>query len=60
MRSSLHRRIITPIAIAAIAGLTLAGCSGGPGATTSDAGAAGDGVVTVYSTRGKQSPFVVM
>jgi len=50
MRSSLHRRIITPIAIAAVAGLTLAGCSGGPGATTADAGAEGDGVVTVYST----------
>jgi len=50
MRPSLHRRIITPIAIAAIAGLTLAGCSGGPGATTSTAGAAGDGVVTIYGT----------
>jgi len=50
MRSSLHRRIITPIAIAAVAGLTLAGCSGGPGATTADAGAEGDGIVTVYST----------
>jgi len=50
MRSSLHRRFITPIAIAAVAGLTLAGCSGGPGSSTSDAGAEGDGVVTVYST----------
>lgn len=50
MRSSVHRRIITPIAIAAIAGLTLAGCSGGPGATSSTAGAKGDGVVTIYGT----------
>ncbi|TFD75605.1 ABC transporter substrate-binding protein [Cryobacterium fucosi] len=45
-----HRRFTAPIAIAAIAGLTLAGCSGGPGSTTSDAGAKGDGVVTVYGT----------
>ncbi|TFC86233.1 carbohydrate ABC transporter substrate-binding protein [Cryobacterium sp. TMT1-21] len=52
MRSSLHRRFTAPIAIAAIAGLTLAGCSGGPGSTTTDAGAAGDGTVTVYGTIG--------
>ena len=50
MRTSLHRRITAPIAMAAIAGLSLAGCSSGPGATTSDAGASGDGIVTVYST----------
>ncbi|MBG6213958.1 MAG: ABC transporter substrate-binding protein [Cryobacterium sp.] len=50
MRTSLHRRITAPIAMAAIAGLALAGCSGGPGSTTNDAGAEGDGVVTVYST----------
>ena len=49
---SFHRRITTPIAIAAIAGLTLAGCSGGPGSTNTDAGAEGDGVVTVYGTIG--------
>lgn len=45
-----HRRFTASVAIAAIAGLTLAGCSGGPGTTTADAGAAGDGVVTVYGT----------
>ena len=50
MRSALHRRYTAPIAMAAIAGLALAGCSGGPGSTTDDAGAEGDGVVTVYST----------
>ncbi|MDJ0376803.1 ABC transporter substrate-binding protein [Cryobacterium sp. PH31-L1] len=50
MRPSLHRRITAPIAFAAIAGLALAGCSGGPGATTADSGAKGDGVVTVYGT----------
>ncbi|SEM69314.1 ABC transporter substrate-binding protein [Cryobacterium luteum] len=50
MRPSLHRRITAPIAMAAIAGLALAGCSGGPGSTADDAGAEGDGVVTVYST----------
>ena len=49
---SFHRRITAPIAIAAIAGLTLAGCSGGPGSTNADAGAEGDGVVTVYGTIG--------
>ncbi|TFC82903.1 carbohydrate ABC transporter substrate-binding protein [Cryobacterium sinapicolor] len=49
---SLHRRITAPIAIAAIAGLTLAGCSGGPGSTNTDAGAEGDGVVSVYGTIG--------
>ena len=50
MRSILHRRFTTPIVLAAIAGLTLAGCSGGPGSTTSDAGAEGDGTVTMYGT----------
>lgn len=50
MRPSLHRRISAPIAMAAIAGLALAGCSGGPGATTATAGAKGTGVVTVYGT----------
>ena len=45
-----HRRFTASIAVAAIAGLTLAGCSGGPGSTTSEAGAKGDGVVTVYGT----------
>ncbi len=50
MRPSLHCRITAPIAMAAIAGLALTGCSGGPGATTAESGAAGDGVVTVYST----------
>ncbi|WP_022884445.1 ABC transporter substrate-binding protein [Glaciibacter superstes] len=51
MRSSLHRRFTAPIAIAAVAGLALAGCSGGPGSTGGgEAGAAGDGEVTVYGT----------
>jgi alpha-glucoside transport system substrate-binding protein len=45
-----HRRFTASVAIAAIAGLTLAGCSGGPGGTTAGAGAKGDGVVTVYGT----------
>ncbi len=49
---SFHRRITAPIAIATIAGLTLAGCSGGPGSTNTEAGAEGDGVVTVYGTIG--------
>ncbi|MEC5183184.1 alpha-glucoside transport system substrate-binding protein [Cryobacterium sp. MP_3.1] len=47
---SFHRRITAPIAMVAIAGLTLAGCSGGPGSTSAEAGAEGDGVVTVYGT----------
>ncbi|TFD50058.1 carbohydrate ABC transporter substrate-binding protein [Cryobacterium sp. Hh11] len=50
MRSSLHRRITAPLALAAIAGLALTACSGGPGATTNEAGAEGDGVVTIYGT----------
>ncbi|HYI34483.1 MAG TPA: ABC transporter substrate-binding protein, partial [Glaciibacter sp.] len=50
MRSSLHRRITAPLAFAAVAAVTLAGCSGGPGATTSEAGAEGDGSVSVYGT----------
>lgn len=50
MRFSRHHRFTAPLAIAAVAGLTLAGCSGGPGSTGSDAGAAGDGTVTVYGT----------
>lgn len=47
---SFHRRITAPVAMVAIAGLTLAGCSGGPGSTNADAGAEGDGVVSVYGT----------
>jgi alpha-glucoside transport system substrate-binding protein len=50
MRSSLHRRITAPLAIATIAGLALAGCSGGPGSADSTSGNAGDGKVTVYGT----------
>jgi alpha-glucoside transport system substrate-binding protein len=53
MSSTLHRRLWAPVAMFAVAGLALAGCSsdGGGGATTGpgDAGKA-DGVVTVYST----------
>ncbi len=50
MRSSLHRRITAPVAFAAIAGLALAGCSGGPGSTSGSSGGEGDGVVTIYGT----------
>ncbi len=50
MRSSLHRRFTTSLAIAAVAGITLAGCGSGPGASTADSGAEGDGSVSVYGT----------
>jgi alpha-glucoside transport system substrate-binding protein len=50
MRSSVHRRITAPIAIAATMGLALAGCSGGPGSTAAGSGAKGNGSVTVYGT----------
>jgi alpha-glucoside transport system substrate-binding protein len=50
MRSSLHRRITAPLAFAAVAAVTLAGCSGGPGNTAAEAGAEGDGSVSVYGT----------
>lgn len=51
MRSSLHRRYTAPLAFAAVAGLALAGCSGGgPGGPGADSGAEGDGEVTIYST----------
>ncbi|CAN5349169.1 ABC transporter substrate-binding protein [soil metagenome] len=53
MSRNLHRRLMAPIAFAAIAGLALAGCSsdGGSngGSSVPDYGTA-DGVVTVYGT----------
>ncbi|MDQ1556406.1 MAG: alpha-glucoside transport system substrate-binding protein, partial [Actinomycetota bacterium] len=53
MSSTLHRRFTAPMAVLAIAGLALAGCSsgggGGAAAGPGDAGKA-DGVVTVYGT----------
>ena len=50
MRLTQHRRIFAPIALAAIGALALVGCSGGPGAAPSTAGAAGDGTVSIYGT----------
>ena len=56
MRSTLHRRFTAPIALFAVAGLTLAGCStqggGGDGGSGSGPGDYGDadGVVEVYGT----------
>ncbi len=54
MSNILHRRFTAPIAIAAIAGIALAGCATGDG-TTPVAGGPGDygtadGVVTIYGT----------
>lgn len=53
MSSTLHRRITLPIAVFAIAGLALAGCSGdGGGGSSSGPGDAGkaDGIVTITGT----------
>ena len=50
MSVKLHRRLIIPTAVAAVIGLALTGCGNGPGATTAESGAAGDGEVTVYGT----------
>ena len=53
MVKHLHRRLVAPIAAAAIAGIVLAGCSSSDAGTSAkgpgDAGTA-DGVVTVYGT----------
>jgi alpha-glucoside transport system substrate-binding protein len=53
-RSRPHRRITAPIVFATIAGLALAGCSGGTTTNTSDKGPGdagkADGVVTIYGT----------
>jgi alpha-glucoside transport system substrate-binding protein len=56
MKRNLHRRFTAPIAIVAIAGLALAGCSstdgdggGDSGSSVPDYGTA-DGIVTVYGT----------
>ena len=50
MSVKLHRRLIIPTAVAAVIGLALTGCGNGPGATSAESGAAGDGEVTVYGT----------
>ena len=52
MRSTLHRRVAAPIAIAAGLGLALVGCSGGAGGSSggNDTVGEADGVVTVYGT----------
>lgn len=53
MRMS-QRRLIAPLAVLGVAGLALAGCSGGPGGGGNDNGGTGggddDNVVTVYGT----------
>jgi len=50
MSAKLMRRLTIPTAVAAVIGLALTGCGGGPGAKTESSGAAGDGEVTVYGT----------
>jgi alpha-glucoside transport system substrate-binding protein len=47
-----RRRIVSTVAAAGIAGLALAGCTGGPGVSDNDDGGGdgGDEVVTVYGT----------
>src|SRR3546814_19011934 len=42
MGMSQHRRLLAPLALVGVAGLALAGCSGGPGAS-SGGGGAGEG-----------------
>ncbi|WBU36927.1 ABC transporter substrate-binding protein [Homoserinibacter sp. YIM 151385] len=50
--TTLHRRVLLPIAIGGIAALTLAACSGGGGPAGDGPGDRGeaDGVVTIYGT----------
>ncbi len=54
MSKFLHRRATAPIAIMAVAGLALAGCSGGTGGGDGGSGPGdygdADGVVTIYGT----------
>ncbi|MBN9238871.1 MAG: sugar ABC transporter substrate-binding protein [Micrococcales bacterium 70-64] len=52
MSFTVHRRFAAPLAVLAVAGLALAGCSADGGDTGSGPGDAGeaDGVVTVYGT----------
>ncbi len=46
-----RRRLLAPLALAGVAGIALAGCSGGPGSTGGDSNGGGDSnVVTVYGT----------
>ncbi len=46
-----RRRLLAPIALAGVAGIALAGCSGGPGASGGgDSGGGDSNVVTVYGT----------
>lgn len=44
------RRLVAPIAVIGVAGLALAGCSGGPGSGGDSTGDAAGNVVTVYGT----------
>lgn len=50
MGISQHRRLLAPFALLGVAGLTLAACSGGPGATTGGGGGGDTNQVTVYGT----------
>lgn len=48
-----QRRLLAPLAVIGVAGIALAGCSGGPGAGNNgdnSSGGADDNVVTVYGT----------
>ncbi|CAI9393162.1 ABC transporter substrate-binding protein [Microbacterium sp. T2.11-28] len=48
-----QRRLLAPLAVIGVAGIALAGCSGGPGAGNggdNNSGGADDNVVTVYGT----------
>lgn len=46
-----RRRLLAPLALAGVAGIALAGCSGGPGASSGGGDGGGDSnVVTVYGT----------
>jgi alpha-glucoside transport system substrate-binding protein len=51
MGMSQQRRLLAPLALVGIAGLALAGCSGGPGASSGGGGGDDEGsTVTVYGT----------
>lgn len=51
MGMSQHRRLLAPLALVGVAGLALAGCSGGPGASSGGGGGDDEGsTVTVYGT----------
>ncbi len=52
MGMSQHRRLLAPLALVGVAGIALAGCSGGPGSSGGGGGGGGgdESVVTVYGT----------